>query len=84
MYLDDMLLIVSNHEVLQLELNKTIELLESLGFTVNREKSDLKPTIAIKHLGFLLDSKNRSIAHQKTNAKRLKTSASFYREKREF
>lgn len=41
---------------LQSQVNQTVSLLESLGFTINREKSQLAPSQQIRFLGFQVDS----------------------------
>jgi len=55
-YLDDILLMHQSKESLGQQVNRTAQLLESLGFTVNQEKSNLTPTQKIQFLGFLVDS----------------------------
>ena len=55
-YLDDILLANKNREKLEEEVEFTIELLEQLGFLVNREKSAVIPTKTITYLGLLIDS----------------------------
>ena len=54
-YLDDLLIMNQSLEVLQSQVNHTVSLLESLGFTINREKSQLVPTQQIRFLGFIVD-----------------------------
>ena len=55
-YLDDILLMHQSKESLGHQATMMIQLLESLGFTVNYQKSNLIPTWQIQFLGFLVDS----------------------------
>lgn len=61
-YLDDLFLI--GHSYLECKNNFLItkQLLESLGFTINREKSVCTPSQKIKFLGFIFDSVNFTIS----------------------
>jgi len=56
-YLDDILLIHQSEELLQHQAEMTIQLLESLGFTINLEKSQMIPAQRTQFLGFILDSR---------------------------
>ena len=51
----------------------TINLLESLGFTVNYQKSVLIPSTTIEFLGFLVDSKTLTLSLSKEKIKKAKT-----------
>ena len=55
-YIDDNLLIADSEEELFESIEATTTLLESLGFTLNTEKSVLTPTRNITYLGFKIDS----------------------------
>ena len=55
-YLDDLLIMNQSPAELQSQVNQTVLLLESLGFTINREKSQLVPSQQIRFLGFQVDS----------------------------
>lgn len=57
-YLDDLLLMDQRKDYLTLKVAQVVELLESLGFMVNREKSQLSPLQEIPYLGFVVDSKS--------------------------
>lgn len=61
MYLDDMLVMAQSRTALEKQLIQIISLLETLGFVVNREKSQLQPTQSIQYLGFLIDSQQMKI-----------------------
>ena len=56
-YLDDFLLIHQSKELLQRQVKMTNQLLESLGFTINLEKLQLRPAQWTQFLGFILDSR---------------------------
>jgi hypothetical protein len=55
-YLDDILLIGSSLEETHRFTKMTISLLESLGFIINKEKSNLNPTQIITFFGFTINS----------------------------
>lgn len=57
-YLDDILLLDLSYESCVKNVNYTVGLLSSLGFTINFGKSVLKPSHKIKFLGFKFDSIN--------------------------
>ena len=54
-YLDDFLLIAENPEILRRHVDLTVQLLDSLGLTINLEKSELNPVQVLTYLGFNLD-----------------------------
>ena len=56
LYLDDFLILGSTYQEAQSHTAMAVSLLESLGFTVNLEKSCLIPTQIITFLGFVIDS----------------------------
>ena len=55
-YLDDILIIASSIETLNRHKTLAVSLLESLGFLINYEKSNLTPSQQIVFLGMLVDS----------------------------
>lgn len=55
-YLDDILIMSQDTEVLKIQLQDTIRLLEKLGFLFNREKSVLIASQSMEFLGFKIDS----------------------------
>jgi hypothetical protein len=55
-YLDDLLLLALKAQKLIIQTKFVIQVLEALGFIVNRNKSSLIPATSIIYLGFLLDS----------------------------
>lgn len=61
-YLDDLLLIAKTKSKCQLNIAKTISLLESLGFIINLRKSCLIPSQTCKFLGFLYNSTNMTVS----------------------
>ena len=56
-YLDDILIMHQSREGLLHQVELTMQLLESLGFTINREKSQLSLSQQIQFLGFQVDSR---------------------------
>ena len=62
MYIDDLLLIDKCSGKLTRSLHYTMELLHSLGFTVNKKKSVLTPTKKIRHLGFVINSVDMNLS----------------------
>lgn len=60
-YLDDILCIGNTYKTCLDNVNKTLNLLEFLGFVVNYDKSMLRPRQFCKYLGFCYDTKNLSI-----------------------
>ena len=61
-YLDDILICAKTRADIILNLNTTIELLDSLGFCINFKKSNLVPDRKILHLGYIWDSSNMTIS----------------------
>lgn len=57
-YLDDMLLLAETRKLCQKNVKRTREVLESLGFILNIQKSSLDPSQQCKFLGFLYNSKD--------------------------
>lgn len=60
-YLDDLLLIGRDYNECKLLLKETEELLISLGFVLNYEKSIFTPSTEIQFLGYIFNSVNLSI-----------------------
>ena len=61
-YIDDSLLIGKSYEECFDNIKATLELLQSLGFSINFEKSVLTPTKEIKFLGFILNSNQMMVS----------------------
>ena len=61
-YLDDTYLQGLTFESCEKNVSETMELLSNLGFFVHREKSVTIPCQTLEHLGFILDSKNMTVA----------------------
>lgn len=57
-YLDDILIFGNNYDECMTNMEKIISLLQKLGFTVNREKSQLLPSKIVRYLGFMINSGN--------------------------
>lgn len=61
-YLDDIFIAANSYSLLQSQLSSTLNLLISLGFTPNYEKSNLIPSRTLTHLGFVLNSSSMMIS----------------------
>lgn len=61
-YLDDLLIIGKSYPECYKSLSNSVELLTSLGFIINKEKSNLIPAQKIEFLGFCFNSLNMSIS----------------------
>lgn len=61
-YLDDILCIGNDYESCAENVNKTLILLKNLGFVINMEKSNLKPTQSCQFLGFIFNSVSMTIS----------------------
>lgn len=61
-YLDDFLLLGSSKNNCWANVQAHVNLLSSLGFTINFKKSELKPAKKRKYLGFIFDSEQQSMA----------------------
>lgn len=60
-YLDDWLLFGESYEACVSNVNRTIQLLQSLGWVVNFEKCTLTPCQTCTFLGFVFDSSNMTL-----------------------
>lgn len=61
-FLDDLMIMTQSKEALVKEVTCIIQLLESLGFVVNHEKSQLEPSQSIIYLGFSINSVTMKIS----------------------
>jgi hypothetical protein len=61
-YLDDILILNESKGVLLPNVDTVLELLQSLGFLINWEKSIIVPTQAIENLGLIVDSNDPSFS----------------------
>lgn len=61
MYIDDLIIMEQSKSKLMKSVSEIYNLLVGLGFQINHEKSVLKPTQTIKHLGFDIDSTKLTI-----------------------
>jgi len=60
-YIDDSIYANGSGAVLQQQTERASDLLQSLGFVVNWEKSSLTPSTVITHLGFVIDSEQMMV-----------------------
>ena len=61
-YIDDSLYISPSERQLQKDTARARDLLQSLGFTINLEKSSFQPSKQITHLGFIIDSETYTVS----------------------
>ena len=71
-YIDDLILMHQDEKVLASQAKFTVDLLHSLGFCTNFEKSHLTPTKEIEHLGFKLNSKTLTVCLPEDKVKNVK------------
>jgi len=55
-YLDDMLIMNLSKDRTKVDVDTVVELLQSLGFLINWEKSIVEPSQIIEYLGLVIDS----------------------------
>ena len=72
-YIDDCLIIASSEEELVDHVMYASRLFDSLGLTINVEKSQFSPTQVINYLGFSLDSLSMSVALTEDKMDRIKS-----------
>jgi len=61
-YLDDSFLVGYSYPECQENVQTTVKLFETLGFTISKDKSSMEPTHIIEHLGFILNSIDMTIS----------------------
>ena len=81
MYLDDMLVMSQSREELGRQLAQITSLLESLGFVVNKDKSQLLPVQTIQYFGFLVSSRKMKIRLTEAKIVQITTACRKAREK---
>ena len=72
-YIDDSYLQGQNDDECQENIDTTVELLTSLGFTVHRKKSVMTPTTKLTYLGFVLNSVEMTVSISPEKAAKIKT-----------
>lgn len=70
-YLDDFLCVEENAEKCIKNVRETVEMLEFLGFLINEEKSNTRPSTRCRFLGFVIDSERFSIELTEEKRERL-------------
>jgi ribonuclease HI len=70
-YLDDILILASSKEMLNQQSIVVLDLLQQLGFTINKEKSSLIPSQVVDYLGFQINSRSMMIKLPKFKVKDL-------------
>ena len=60
-FLDDMLIVADSDSALADSVQRVLEMLQTLGFVINFEKSALQPTTKISYLGFEIESKSMEV-----------------------
>ena len=82
-YIDDSYLQGQTDLECQENIDNTVNLLSSLGFTIHREKSVLKPTTRLKYLGFILDSEKMTVSLSPEKAVNIQQSCLELKDKKE-
>ena len=72
-YIDDSYLQGQNDEECQENIDTTVDLLTSLGFTVHMKKSVMTPTKKLTYLGFVLNSEDMTVSISIEKAAKIKT-----------
>ena len=75
-YIDDLLILGYTKDEVHNSVAYVANLLQILGFHINREKSELDPTQKIEFLGFILDSVNMTISLTPAKIAKIKSLAS--------
>ena len=74
-YLDDLLLMNRNREVLKEQTLTALDILEALGFLVNYPKSQLIPAQEVEYLGFLINSVHKELQLPRSKLDRIEAEA---------
>ena len=74
-YLDDLFISAPTREQCERNVASTIALLRSLGFAVNEQKSVVRPTQVIEHLGFIINSQTMTVTLGEDKRQKLKQRA---------
>ena len=80
-YLDDMAIISSSRELSSQEAAIVVQILESLGFIINKEKSVLIPSQKMVFLGYVIDSVEMTVSLPEEKLNKLKEQTLSLREK---
>ena len=67
-YIDDCLVIADSKEKLIADVQYVASTLDQLGFTINLERSELRPSHTIEFLGFVLNSRAMTIKRMQGKA----------------
>lgn len=71
-YIDDSLLVSRTFSECKTNIQDTVQLLDSLGFTIHPDKSVLEPTQTIKFVGFIINSQSMCVKLTLEKAKNIK------------
>jgi len=63
----------NSYEQLEIHTQRAIALLNSLGFTIDEEKSSITPATQVTHLGFVIDSSTYIISLPRQNIGRIES-----------
>ena len=72
-YLDDILICASSYTQAISDMNKAIDLLTSLGFSINFEKSNLVPSKIIIHIGYSWNSMDMTLSLPDEKIRKIKS-----------
>ena len=72
-YIDDIILFADDPQTLVIFIQRAITLLQSLGFTIHSDKSQLVPSQRVNFLGFILDSIVMTVSMKSDKADKAKS-----------
>ena len=72
-YIDDIILFADDPQTLVIFIQRAITLLQSLGFTIHSDKSQLVPSQRVNFLGFILDSVAMTVSMKSDKADKAKS-----------
>ncbi|XP_073238147.1 uncharacterized protein [Porites lutea] len=72
-YIDDIILFADDPQTLVIFIQRAITLLQSLGFTIHSDKSQLVPSQRVNFLGFILDSVVMTVSMKSDKADKAKS-----------
>lgn len=80
-YLDDYILVHQDSSKLQNQVSETVNILRSLGWHINLEKSVLVPTIELEYIGLVWNTRNSVMALPQKKVLKVKAKLSYILER---
>ena len=72
-YIGDIILLADDQKTLIEHIHQTMTMFKSLGFTINKEKSQLVPSQKVTFLGFIFDSLTMTVSMKSDKAEKVTT-----------